>query len=610
MKHLLKYIPLAIIVAAICAAFVCLVLYENDFLWKAQELNLFLNTSMFFQQQMEFAGGLLVWTASFLTQFFYQPWWGVAILCVWWMVLMLLTKMAFRIPLRWGVLLLVPVALLLLTDVDLGYWIYYLKLRGHFFVATVGLTAAVGLVWLYRLLPPKFFLRPAFIVLTVVVGYPLMGFYGLLAALLMAVLSWRLPDFSVGQKTVSTIVALVCIVGVPLLCYRYVYCQTHIANIYWAALPVYSIVKAFPAYYIPFYLLVAFYVAVALGYHEPNKSKDIKRPLVAFLSQLALMVLLLWGTWHFWYKDYNFHKELAMQRCMESADWEGILAEAADLREEPTRSILMMKNLALSRLGRVGDEMYHFRSGSKASNTPLPVRMTQVVGKAIYYNYGQVNFCYRWCLEDGVEGGWRVEYLKYLTRCALVNGEYQVARKYLNQLKHTLFYRSWAEDQEKFLDHPEVAKADKDYGPVFHMMGYEDVINSDNNLVESFLMKQLVRIDSEDPILQEQTLIAALWMKDIQLFWPKFFQYVNLHPGQHMPVHYQEAAYLYGHLEHDVDISRMPFDDVVVRNYDNFMARAQQNAGMTEDILRDVMRPEFGHTFYYEYFLNRDQQLY
>ena len=123
-------------------------------------------------------------------------------------------------------------------------------------------------------------------------------------------------------------------------------------------------------------------------------------------------------------------------------------------------------------------------------------------------------------------------------------------------------------------------------------------------------MKQLVRIDSEDPILQEQTLIAALWMKDIQLFWPKFFQYVNLHPGQHMPGHYQGAAYLYGHLEHDVDISRMPFDDVVVRNYDNFMARAQQNAGMTEDILRDVMRPEFGHTFYYEYFLNRDQQLY
>ena len=142
----MKYIPLAIIVAAICAVFVCLVLYENDFLWKAQELNLFLNTSMFFQQQMEFAGGLLVWTASFLTQFFYQPWWGVAILCVWWLVLMLLTKMAFRIPLRWGVLLLVPVALLLLTDVDLGYWIYYLKLRGHFFVATVGLTAAVGLV--------------------------------------------------------------------------------------------------------------------------------------------------------------------------------------------------------------------------------------------------------------------------------------------------------------------------------------------------------------------------------------------------------------------------------------------------------------------------------
>ena len=79
-----------------------------------------------------------------------------------------------------------------------------------------------------------------------------------------------------------------------------------------------------------------------------------------------------------------------------------------------------------------------------------------------------------------------------------------------------------------------------------------------------------------------------------------------------MPLHYQEVAYLYGHLEDKVDISKMPFDKVVVNTFDNFMARSQQLAaqGYNEDMMRQSMRGEFGHTFYYEYFLNRNQELY
>ena len=101
-----------------------------------------------------------------------------------------------------------------------------------------------------------------------------------------------------------------------------------------------------------------------------------------------------------------------------------------------------------------------------------------------------------------------------------------------------------------------------------------------------------------------------MWKKDIQTFWPHFFHYAELHKGQHIPIHYQEAAYLYGHLAHQVDISRMPFDPVVRTTYDNFMQKAQQYAGMSEETLRDLFKSEFGHTFYYDYFLNRNQKLY
>ena len=133
-----------------------------------------------------------------------------------------------------------------------------------------------------------------------------------------------------------------------------------------------------------------------------------------------------------------------MQRCMENLDWQGVLNEEVGDDEEPTRAIVMLRNLALFRLGRQGDEMYHYLDGSKLCIDPVPVRMMQVVGYSMYYNYGLANYCHRWCLEQGVEFGFRAEYLKYLMRCALVNGDHQEARKYASLLKHTRYHKAWA----------------------------------------------------------------------------------------------------------------------------------------------------------------------
>ena len=157
----------------------CLLAYDSDFLFRVQELNLFLYTPLFFKQQMVVAGGFLTWIGTYFTQYFYHTWMGVTMLCAWWALLMWITKKAFNIPARWTVALLVPVALLLLTDVDMGYWIFYLKLRGHFFVATIGSTIAVALAWVYRLLPSRFAIRTAFIALTAILFYPFLGFYAL-----------------------------------------------------------------------------------------------------------------------------------------------------------------------------------------------------------------------------------------------------------------------------------------------------------------------------------------------------------------------------------------------------------------------------------------------
>ena len=601
----------ALCMVALLAIGGCLLGLEDELLWKVQELNLHLDTPLFFRQQMVVAGGWLTWLGTWFTEFFFHPALGVGWLCLWWALLMVLTAKAFRLPMKWAALTLVPVALLLITCVDQGYWIYYLKLRGHFFVATIGLSIACAEVWVFRCLPTRYGLRPLFIALSTALLYPLTGFYALLASLLMGVMEWNIKTKgkSTGQHALTSVVAMASILLIPLLYYRLVFCQTSLENIYWTALPLYTITEEHTAYYIPYYILVVFMVALAASYGRLCDGQ-VKKPLTWAGCHVMLLAVLAMGVHQGWYRDYNFHKELRMQRCMEQADWQGILAEAEDLQEEPTRAIVLMKNLALFRLDKQGDQMYHYRTGAKASNTPLPVNMSQVVGCSIYFYYGLSNYCYRWCLEDGVEYGWRTEYLKYMTRCALVNGESRVARKYLNMLKHTRYHGEWARQQKQFLDNREALEADAGYAPVLHLMNFKDNLSSDQSVVEQFLMHHFVYDPSTDTLYQDQSLNAALWMKDIQLFWPFFNQYAMNHANEHMPVHYQEAAYLYGHLESGVDISRMPFDPQVKQSYDSFMQLAQRCRGMTDEKMKEVFYPQFGHTFYYEYFLIRNQKLY
>ena len=74
-----------------------LLVCERYVLWKIQEQNLFLDTPLFFRQQMVVPGGLLMYVGSFLTQLLYYPLLGVAVLCVAWGLLMEMMRRTFRV---------------------------------------------------------------------------------------------------------------------------------------------------------------------------------------------------------------------------------------------------------------------------------------------------------------------------------------------------------------------------------------------------------------------------------------------------------------------------------------------------------------------------------
>ena len=583
---------------------IALVVFEHDYLARVEEQNLFLHTPLFFKQCMVASGGMLTWAAAFLTQLLYYPWLGVAVLCLLWLLLVFLIQKTFRIPPHWIVANLIPVAMLLLANVDLGYWIYYLKLRGFFFTATLGVVLAVALTWIYRAAPV--WLRLLLIPLTVALCYPLFGFYALLAAALMALISWRI-GMNKTMAAICTLLAILAIAAVPLLYYRFYYHQTNLMSIYWTALPVFRMrQESYMAYYIPYGMAFLSLAVMAVCYNtkprSPQKTRTWIQPLV--LTLIAIIVAMAW------YKDGNFHREITMRRMIDNLDWQGVVEQARSTDKEPTRDIWMMKNLALSRLGRLGEEMYDFRNGAQPANAPFATRMVQWDGKMLYLNYGLPNYCYRWCMEDGVEYGWRVDYLKLMAKCSIINEEFAAAQKYLNMLKRTLFHKKWALRYEGYIRNPRLIIEDPELFPIIAMLNHDNYLSGDNAQVERFLITHLASSESNDPLQQEQTLVAAMQTRNPEIFWLRFYQYTELHKNNRVPTLYQQAACLFGGLDDRVDASQMPFDKQVVESCRTFMDAFKQyrDQGMSMDQIGQLMYDRFHTTYYFDFFFNHYQE--
>ena len=606
MKMKQKHLAIAIWLVALVVIAGALLLFESDQLWKVQQKNLFLCSTLYFKDQLVVPGGLLTWVGTWFTQFLYYPWLGVLLLCGWWLGFMAITKRAFRIADRWAILMLIPVAILLIANMDMGYWIYMLKLRGYFFVSTIGATIVAALLWAFRCIPDKYYLRTGYIFVTCALGYPLFGIYGLASALLMGIWSWRLSASRTGA-VVNSLVAILSVAAVPLFCYRYVYYQVNLSNVLWPQLPLFYITENHPTYYIPYYLLALFFVILAVTYRVDREGGKPMKKFYYLACQTVIALLLVGGVYHFWMKDENFHRELAMQHRIANQDWMGVIEVAAEQQDEPTRAIVMMRNLALSRLGKQGDAMCLYKNGSKAYAAPFGMRLMLVAGQLIYYQYGMLNYCNRLCMEMGVEFGFRTEDYQLLVNCALLEGDKPLARKYINILKQTIFYSDWAEQAENLLNNPALIAKDAEREPITHMLHYDNMLGGDNGYTESFLMTRLVRSTyKDDPIFQEQTLLASLFTKDIKQFWYHFYDYADLHPNQHMPRYYQEAAYLYGKLEDNPEIETMPFDESVRSSFESFMTAASNYDNQTVEVCREGLYPLFGDTYYYDYYMMKN----
>ena len=371
-------------------------------------------------------------------------------------------------------------------------------------------------------------------------------------------------------------------------------------------------------YWLPFWLLLVAYGILAITplftFMTPRQTMVAK--YLPYAVSVVVAALLAVFSYFFWYDNENFRIENEQNKAMWDEDWK-LVAKLAKETDEPTRQVVMNKNIALLKLGRSGDKLFTFPEGSADIEAPIPVRLAQTGGKMAYYQYGKFNFCYRWCVEDAVEYGWRVEYLKHAVRSMLLAGEYRLAERYINILKRTKYYADWANDMEKYINSPGLLEKKKEFAMPLEMSCYDDALDVDESYVEAYLTKNLTNIPEEmSRTYADAALVSALTRKDSRAFWSLLEYYVNnfymdAPSSKKLPVHYQEAVLLFMNL--DKGKTQLPqafLDRFVSRGVEakmkSFMSLVSQHKGKNEEQMAPYFKPDFGNTYFYFYFFVRN----
>ena len=184
---------------------------------------------------------------------------------------------------------------------------------------------------------------------------------------------------------------------------------------------------------------------------------------LTFLLVAVVMGTLVW-------KNANFKAEKVMQYDFMARyqQWNRILATAN--AEKPNNQIgVTVQNLALAMHGMLADHLFDYNQNGIAgllpdvqsdATSPLPTAEA-------FYQLGMIYVAQRTVFEAQeaiLDFQKSARCYQRLAQTNLINGSYEVARKYLMALQKTLFYREWANETLPLLGNEEAIAKHPEYG--------------------------------------------------------------------------------------------------------------------------------------------------
>ena len=550
-------------------SFVVYILYINqEVFYTAHDRSEFIFGAPFFHTLMSKPFGLMRYVGAWLTQLFYNPAVGTGILFAIWVLIYCVGSKAFRLQGSASALMLLPVACLLTSVTDLGYWIYISTIRGYWFSQSVGYLAMLLLLWAARSTPRKWHL--AWYLLGVCV-YPVLGWFALLFVLCLALtekITWR------------EVLGMVLLIFSASIWHTQFYSNLRVDDV---------MLAGFPRFETPIdsskHLSIPFMVLAAVSILIPLCSKYLTKAFVPLLCAVAGIIF----TSSLTFQDQNYIDEMRMVRYASNDNWKEVL-RLAENTKQPTSTMIFIKNLALMNEGGLLDRSFKLGNNPADINNPdtLHVTLLDIASPLVYYNYGMMNEAIRLNFENAIQAGFSPFYIKMLARCALAVGDKKLVERYTTILHHSPFYGNWqpAPVTEKI---KELQKCYSD-----ELTGVE---NSESYLVNGISLWY----ESDSKVASEQALFYAMLRCDSRRFWPSLRNFVNLHLDDQFPLHAMEAYILFMDKAPEEKRMMLPVEQSVYERYKQFWATLESKAkpGAKIEKIGEEMRAEYGDTYWW-----------
>ena len=413
-----------------------------------EQYQLFLFDSTYVWDIIEHPGGVADLLGRFCTQFFLYAWAGAAIIA----------------------LLLSAVQFLVLQLIGSN------KLYGLSFIPS-------SLLWLYLLDENA-----------------LLG--GVWAILLTLLVAWTILSLTKGWIRGILLVAAIPVLywlGGPV-------CLPLPVDSLWSGIHYYRMPKVFP------WLLwaSALSVWVIVVFARLLRRKTIIQKLAPITSHLLFALVIVCMGYLVW-KNTNLKAEKVMQYDFMAThqQWNRIIENIN--KEKPNNQIgVTVQNLALAMRGVLLDQIFNYNQNGIAGLLPdVESDATSPMPTAeAFYQLGMINVAQRTVFEaqeailDFQKSG---RCYKRLAQTNLINGNYEVARKYLAALQKTLFYRDWANETLPLLGDEKAIAKHPEYGRLRKMAYKDNFFFSDHVTTD---MLQSLYFGNTDNRLAYQYLVA------------------------------------------------------------------------------------------------------
>ena len=593
-----------------------LMMRNADVLYMQQMRSLFNDTSVFFQQYNAVPAGFLQWAGCYFTQLFYYPALGSGVLILMWIAIFFLLKKGILTPNTQHLtpLLLIPLVCLLVSEIDLGYWIYYHKNHGYCFSQTIGLLFASLLVCLFRSATSIKFkfgtIIASLLGAVLLVGlYYYIGVYAMAAAAALGIIMFLERRWTSGAFYVIAAIAT------PFL-FRHLSDTMRSEQFFTAGIPVFesgNITNT--SLSIPFWIALLMLILFPILNKVGECIKNVK---VANIISSLLLVAVTGFSFGVLedadYDDENYHAECKAYRNIDNKEWEDALYTIRQIQGTLTRQLIMFKNIALFNTGDIGNSMYDY---DNKGMTPTPsdsliVHMANTASPIIYLHHGMTNYAYHYCMEIQVEYGFNITELKVMALSSIINGEKKLAQKYLNILSRTMFHKKWAEHYLPLARNPKEIGKYPELAKINELHSYmSNNIDSDEGVCENYIINYFSdTYTNASKYLQEMCLAYSVISNNIQKFWRQYILYLQLHKGEKIPDLYQQAAYFYLDMvptsSPDPKAYNMQFDQKIIDRYNQFdqISQSLLKNGFSKESIARQTEAEFGDTFWWTYYFN------